>query len=65
MALSEKQLDNPQFIAVSHAVTVALLQVAERFDCDEQVAAMDSHAGRVVDEMTALILRAIKAKGRT
>jgi hypothetical protein len=44
---------------------VALLQVAERFDCDAQVAAMDSHAGRVVDEMTALILRAIKAKGRT
>jgi Holliday junction resolvasome RuvABC ATP-dependent DNA helicase subunit len=59
MALSERQMDHPQFVAVSTAVNEALSAIAQRFGCEAQLQFYESSANIAVDKMTALVLRAL------
>lgn len=59
MPLSEKQMSHPRFVAMNDAVHEALFEAARKFDISrEDISQLETHAGRVVDDMTALLIRA-------
>jgi hypothetical protein len=66
MALTKKQMDHPRFMAISAAVSDALVEVAARFDISEAdltsvslpLGAMD----KAVDEAVSVLLKAYAVK---
>jgi len=62
--LSEKQMAHPRFQKANDAAQEAFQQALEDMGfADEDVRALDmeTHAGRVVDDLTALLLRMERA----
>lgn len=62
MALTQKQQQHPRFLAISRAVSGALVNVAAQFDISE--ADLDSpslplgHVDKAVDDMVSVLLKA-------
>jgi len=63
MTLSQKQLDHPRFDAMSDTANNALISAAKAhgFTTDD-LSTLEVHAGRVVDEIIALLLRLERMK---
>jgi len=58
MSLSEKQMSHPRFTAFNHAANDAVVNAAKSLGFSvADLSALDVHAGRVVDDLTALLLR--------
>lgn len=58
MSLSEKQMQHPRFMAFSDIANEAVASAVKRASLDPaKLQTIDVHAGRVVDEITALLLR--------
>jgi hypothetical protein len=63
--LSDKQMDHPKFMHFSDVANAALVSAFKSAGLDPDVLqTMDVHAGRVVDALTALMLRADKQAKR-
>lgn len=68
MALTQKQQQHPQFLAISKAVSDALVSVAAQFGMDD--ADLDSpglplgHLNRTVDDTASFLLKAYDHKRR-
>lgn len=58
MTLSNSQLQHPRFMAFSDIANDALASAVKRAGLDPaKLQSIDVHAGRVVDEITALLIR--------
>ena len=58
MALSEKQMSHPRFHAMHNAANDNLLDLVEKFGFDvNDLSTFDVQAGRIIDQMIALLLR--------
>ena len=61
MSLSDKQMQHPRFDAFSDIANEALASALRRAGQNPaKLQTIDVHAGRVVDEITALLLRVEK-----
>lgn len=61
MSLSEKQMQHPRFMAFSDIANEALVVALKRASLNPgKLQEIDVHAGRVVDEITALLMRVEK-----
>ncbi|WP_028165468.1 hypothetical protein [Bradyrhizobium elkanii] len=57
-------MNHPQFVAVSSAVNAALADIGARFGFDlARMPHLETQANRAVDDMTALVLRALNFSG--
>lgn len=50
--------EHPDFIVASRAAHDALVAAAIGLNCADKLDSFEAHAGRVVDEMTKLLLKA-------
>lgn len=65
MSLSEKQMKHPRFFGFNNTATALLEDAFKKHGMDPKALyAMEVHAGRVVDSIVALLLRADKDAGR-
>lgn len=62
MALSEKQMNHPRFVGFSNLANELLQTALKRTRLDLPME-MEAQAGRLVDDFTALLLRAHKLSG--
>lgn len=63
MALSEKQMQHPRFVAANHAANDAVVRAAKDLGFSvAELSAFDVQAGRVVDDLTALLLRLVNSR---
>lgn len=63
MALSETQMSHPQFMRFSGIANDTLASALKRAGLGpDKLASIDVHAGRVVDEITALLIRVERMK---
>lgn len=65
MTLSEKQMSHPKFVAFSNTANRVLADALKAHGMTtDLLMSMEAHAGRVVDEMTSLLLRADRLSKR-
>lgn len=63
MALTEKQMQHPQFWRLNKTAGDMLEEALKRHGMTlDDLDGLESHAGRVVDELTSLLLRASKRR---
>lgn len=61
MPLSEKQMNHPRFMAFSNIANEVIAEAVKRASLNPaKLQELDVHAGRVVDEITALLMRVDK-----
>jgi hypothetical protein len=64
MPLSERDANDPNMVAICSDVSAALVDIAAKYGCADQLSNCETQANVAVDKMVALILRAKRYANR-